>query len=185
MIDSGSIQQCECERRLVGLHAESYSWLINAARKVTKQREEAEDLVQELYIYLHEKCNQKLFYGDNTYNLFYCNKFLHSRFMNKVRKLNRVKLMGDYTPWEEQGETIYDEEMDLKLQEAHDEVLNELNRLKITRMWPQAKIFELYWMSENTLDEVAKNTKISKSTVFLAVKKVRKYLKEVIDNPYV
>jgi len=35
------------------------------------------------------------------------------------------------------------------------------------------------------LDEVAKNTKISKSTVFLAVKKVRKYLKEVIDNPYV
>ena len=185
MIDSGSIQQCECERRLIGLHEESYSWLLKSAKKITKQTEEAEDLVQELYIYLHEKCNVKLFYGAHTYNLFYCHKFLHSRFMNKVRKLNRVKLMGDYTPWEEQGETIYDEEMDLRLQEAHDEVLQELNRLKITRMWPQAKIFELYWMSEDTLDDVAKNTKISKSTVFLAVKKVRKYLKEVIDNPYV
>jgi RNA polymerase sigma factor (sigma-70 family) len=185
MIDSGSIQRCECERRLVGLYKESHNWLVRSAKKITKQQEEAEDLVQELYIYLIEKCNPKIFYGKNTYNLFYAHKFLHSRFMNKVRKLNRVKLMGDYTPWEEQGETIYDEEQDLRLQEAHDEVLEELNRLKITRMWPQAKIFELYWMSENTLDEVARKTKISKSTVFLAVKKVRKYLKEVIDNPYV
>ena len=37
--------------------------------------------------------------------------------------------------------------------------------------------------SDKTLDEVASDTKISKSTVFLAVKKVRRYLKDVIDNP--
>lgn len=184
MIDSGSIQYCECERRLIGLHSESYDWLIRSAKKVTKQQEEAEDLVQELFIYLHEKCNPKLFYGDNTYNLFYCNKFLHSRFMNKVKKLNRVKLIGDYTPWEEQDEIEYDVEKDIQLEKAHKEVLDELNRLQITKMWPQAKIFELYWMSDKTLDEVATDTKISKSTVFLAVKKVRRYLKDVIDNPF-
>ena len=51
-------------------------------------------------------------------------------------------------------------------------------------MWPQGRIFELYWMSDKTLDSVAKDIKISKSTTFLAVKKVRKYLKEVIDNPF-
>lgn len=188
MIESGSLERCECERRLIGLHDESYNWLINSARKITKQREEAEDLVQELFIYLHEKCNPKLFYGQNTYNLFYCHKFLHSRFMNKVIKLNRVTTVGligqDYTPWDEQNDSEYDEQADFKLQNAHEEVVRELERLRITKMWPQAKIFELYWMSPDTLDEVAKKTKISKSTVFLAVKKVRKYLKEVIDNPF-
>jgi RNA polymerase sigma factor (sigma-70 family) len=184
MIDSGSIQYCECERRLIGLHSESYDWLIRSAKKVTKQQEEAEDLVQELFIYLHEKCNPKLFYGENTYNLFYCNKFLHSRFMNKVKKLNRVKLIGDYTPWEEQDEVEYDTEYDIRLQKAHEEVIRELKKLEVTRMWPQGRIFELYWMSDKTLDEVANDTKISKSTVFLAVKKVRRYLKEVINNPF-
>lgn len=179
---------CECERRLIGLYNESHNWLVSSAKKVTKHQQEAECLVSELYEYLHIKCNPKLFYGENTYNLFYCNKFLHSRFMNKVKKLNRVRNVGligqDYTPWDEQDDIEYNVEKDIQLQKSHEEVLNELERLKITKMWPQAKIFELYWMSDDTLDEVARKTKISKSTVFLAVKKVRKYLKEVIDNPF-
>jgi predicted DNA-binding protein YlxM (UPF0122 family) len=72
----------------------------------------------------------------------------------------------------------------LQIQRAHDQILNELSQLAKTRMWPQAKIFELYWMSDKTLDEVAKDIKISKSTTFLAVKKIRKYLEQVIDNPF-
>jgi RNA polymerase sigma factor (sigma-70 family) len=184
MIDSGSIQRCECERRLVGLYKESHTWLVRSAKKITKQQEEAEDLVQELYIYLIEKCNPKIFYGQNTYNLFYAHKFLHSRFMNKVTKLNRVVYTGNDETHINLEDSVYNEDLDIKLQKAHDEVVNELDRLNKTRMWPQSKIFSLYWMSDDTLDEVARKTKISKSTVFLAVKKVRKYLKEVIDNPY-
>jgi hypothetical protein len=34
------------------------------------------------------------------------------------------------------------------------------------------------------LDEVAKDIGISKSTTFLAVRKVKTYLKEVINNPF-
>ena len=78
----------------------------------------------------------------------------------------------------------YDTDKDLQIQRAHEEVINELKRLATTRMWPSAKIFELYWMSDDTLDEVAKKIKISKSTTFLAVKKIRNYLKEVINNPF-
>ena len=65
-----------------------------------------------------------------------------------------------------------------------DAIENELKQLEKTKMWPQSKIFQLYWMSDKTLDEVANDIKISKSTTFLAVKRVRKYLKEVIDNPF-
>lgn len=177
----------ECERRLVNLYNESHTWLIKEAKKVTKSDVESEDLVSELYIYLHDKCNPKIFWGE-SYNLYYCNKFLHSRFMNKVNKLNKTRNIGiigqDYTPWEEQDEIVYDEELDLKLQKAHEEVLEEIQKLKKTKGFASAMIWEMYWMSEDTLDEVAKKLKLSKSTVFLSVRKVRRYLAEIIDNPF-
>ena len=181
MIDSGSL--CiECDRRLTNLYNESHKWLIGEAKKITKHREESECLVSELYEYLHTKCNPKIFWGENSYNLFYCNKFLHSRFMNKVKKLNRTTLV-EVMP-DKEDDIEYDTEYDLKLQKAHEEVIRELKKLEVTRMWPQGKIFQLYWMSDKTLDEVAKDIKISKSTTFLAVKRVRKYLEQVIDNPF-
>jgi len=102
--------------------------------------------------------------------------------MNKVKKLNRTTLVEVMPDREDDIE--YDTEYDIKLQTAHEEVIRELKKLEVTRMWPQGKIFTLYWMSDKTLDEVAKDIKISKSTTFLAVKKVRKYLKEVIENPF-
>jgi len=108
MIDSGSVLCKECERRLVGLYNESHQWLMGTAKKLTKNVEEAEDLVQELYEYLHLKCNPNLFYGENTYNLFYASKFLHSRFINKTKKLNRVTLVEEV--WDTELDIPYDTE---------------------------------------------------------------------------
>jgi len=181
MIDSGSIQQIECNQRLTNLYNQSNGWLVNEAKKITKNQEEAEDLCSELFEYLHLKCNPKIFWGD-SYNLFYCNKFLHSRYMNKVKKLNKTILVEQMP--DEEEDVPYDEEWDLTLQHAHEEVMSELHKLKVTRMWPQAKIFELYWMSSDTLDEVSKKIGISKSTTFISVKKIRKYLENTLENPF-
>ena len=177
---TGSIH-IECSKRLETLFNEHHIWLVREAKKVTKSKEEAEDLVQELYEYLHTKCNIKLFWG-NSYNLFYCNKFLHSRYMNKTKKLNRRILVENVLDVQEDVE--YDWEQDLLLQKAHDNIMRELQALSLTKHWPQARIFEMYWMSDDTLDEVANKIGISKSTTFLAVKKIRKYLEQVIENPF-
>jgi RNA polymerase sigma factor (sigma-70 family) len=181
MIDSGSVSHIECEQRLTNLYTNSNHWLIKHAVKITKNKEEAEDLVQELYEYLHKKCNPKIFWGD-AYNMFYCYRFLQSRWINKTKKLNRVVYKDEVI--EEVIEEEYDVERDLLLENAHNEVVNELKRLAVTKLWPQAKIFELYWMSDRTLDELAKDIKISKSTVFLSVKKIRKYLENTLENPF-
>jgi len=182
MIDSGSIDYIECERRLTNLYNESHHWLIGSAKKITKSVEEAEDLVQELYIYLHEKCNTKLFWGTDSYNLFYCYKFLASRYINKVKKLNRTILVEDV--WDTELDIPYDLDSDIAMESAYQNIINELKSLERNKMWPQAKIFEMYWMSDKTLDEVANDIGISKSTTFLAVRKIKKHLKEVINNPF-
>jgi RNA polymerase sigma factor (sigma-70 family) len=172
----------ECEQRLGNLFIQSNTWLIKSAKKITKNQEEAEDLVQELYEYLHTKCNPKLFWGKDSYNIMYCSKFLAHRFYNKTKKLNRITYVERFT--NEEIDIPYDTDKDILIERIHNGVLGELKRLETTKMWPQSKIFQLYWMSEDTLDEVARKIGISKSTTFLAVKKVRKYLEQVIENPF-
>ncbi len=181
MIDTGSIDYCNCERRVDGLYRESHIWLVREAKKLTKHKEDAEELVSDLYIYLLEKCNPKIFYGQNTFNLFYCNKFLHSRWMNKVKKMNRTTLKEWIDTEEEYIE--YNEGWDLQVMETHRQIIGELKALEQTRMWPQARIFSLYFESDDTMESLAKKIGISKSTTFLAIKKIRRYLNEVIPNP--
>lgn len=178
---TGSLE-LECARRLTNLYNESHSWLIQVANKITKNTSTSEDVVMELYEYLHKKQNQKLFWGPNSYNLKYCTKFIHHRFINKTKKLNRTTYVEEVN--DNEIDIPYDVDRDLMIQKAHEEVIHELKKLEITKMWPSARIFSLYWMSDDTLDDVSNKIGISKSTTFLAVKKIRKYLKEVIENPF-
>lgn len=178
---TGSVE-LECQRRLENLYIESHKWLLQVAHKVTKQRESAEDLVADLYEYLHIRKNPELFWGDNSYNLLYCSKFLKHRWINKTKKLNRITYVEEIK--DTQSDIPYDEDKDIEIQNAYNKVFDELKHLEQTKMWASSKIFSLYWMSEKTLDEVARDIKISKSTVFLSVKKVRKYLEQVIENPF-
>jgi RNA polymerase sigma factor (sigma-70 family) len=151
------------------------------ARNVTKDKDNAEDLVQDLYIYLAEKCNPAIFWG-NSYNIMYCQQFLKHRWINKTKK--NSKMIYKEEIYSDEVDIPYNEDKDVEMQKAFDNVMTELKHLETTKMWPQSKIFQLYWMSDKTLDEVAKDIKISKSTTFLAVKKIRQHLKEVINNPY-
>lgn len=178
---TGSVK-LECERRLTNLYNESHSWLIQTANKVTKNKLESEDIIQELYLYLHQKCNPKLFWGQTSYNLQYCSKFIKHRYLNKTKKLNRTTYVEEV--FDTELDIPYNTEQDLAMQKAYDDVMSELKSLEKTKMWPSAKIFSLYWCSDKTLDKLAKDIGISKSTTFLAVKKIRIYLKSVIENPF-
>ena len=142
---------------------------------------QSEDLVSDLYEYLHKKCNPKIFWG-TAYHMYYCYRFLESRWINKTKKLNRIVYQEEIITEDVVEE--YDIELDQTLEDAHKEVMDELQKLSGTKMWAPAKIFELYWMSDKTLDEVANDIKISKSTVFLSVKKIRKYMESTLNNPF-
>jgi RNA polymerase sigma factor (sigma-70 family) len=177
---SGSIEITP-ERRLSNLYIESHDWLLRVAKHISGTNENAEDLVSELYEYLHIKQNVKINWG-NSINIMYCSKFLKHRWLNKVKKLNRISYVEEV--FDTELDIPYNVEEDLRLENAHNEVLSELKRLEKTKGWASSKIFELYYMSDKTLDEVASDIGISKSTTFLAVKKIRKHLKSVIENPY-
>lgn len=192
MTDNNSID-IQISKRLGVLYKNHHKWLLAVAYNKSKDKRLSEDLVQDLYLYLAEKKNPKLFYSD-SFNLLYCYNFLSSRFINYIKRQNKsfsldiyendsIKWFENFNELDEE-DTVYDVQADKKLQHAYDTIKKELDLMKTTRMWPSAKIYELYAFSDLTMEQLSNNIDVSKSTVFLNIKKIKLHLKALIDNPF-
>jgi RNA polymerase sigma factor (sigma-70 family) len=177
-----SSMEMECSRRLEVLYRNSHEWLLKVSYNICKSRLESQDMVGELYVYLAEKCNPKIYYED-SYNLIYCMRFISSRWINKVKRNKKMQYVP--TIQSEAANEEYDITLDNDIMNAHEEVMKEIQRLKKTRQFSSARIYELYWCEgDDTLQELADKIGISKSTVFIHLKRVRQHLKNVINNPF-
>lgn len=178
---TGSLAE-QCNKRLDTLYRESHTWLLQVSYNICKSQIESEELVSDLYVYLAKQHRPKLFWG-GSYNLIYCMKFIKHRWLNRVGKLRRYNYMESMNVLDTADEQ-YDYDRDKEVMESYNNVMAELKALQTTKLWPQAKLYELYWMSDDTLNEVANKIGISKSTTFLAIKKIRKHMQGVINNPF-
>jgi predicted polyphosphate/ATP-dependent NAD kinase len=82
-------------------------------------------------------------------------------------------------------EEEYDMEFDQKLERAYNEVIEELKRLERTEDWVASKLFQIYAFTDGmTLEKLANEIKISKSTSFIKVKTAKKLIRKKVDNPF-
>jgi DNA-directed RNA polymerase specialized sigma24 family protein len=171
----------ENSHRLEVLYTQSHNWLSSVAYNISKDKDVADDLVGELYLYLAEKCNPSIWYN-NSFNLMYCHAFIKSRFLNRLKASKKnVSLHDNY----DEVDTEYDVEFDAKLEACYDDVVGELKSMEQTRMWASSKLAQMYLFNDDmTLDKLAKEIHISKSTAFLNVKKAKKHIKDKLQNPF-
>ena len=87
-------KQLENTKRLEVLYRESHQWLLAATFNIVKDREVAEDLVGELYVYLGERVNPALWWG-NSFNVMYAYAFIKSRFLNKVKRDKKIQYQAN------------------------------------------------------------------------------------------
>jgi DNA-directed RNA polymerase specialized sigma subunit len=78
----------------------------------------------------------------------------------------------------------YNMDYDEKLENTYDNVVEELKRLEQTKLWAPSKLAQMYFFSDKTLEGLSKDIGISKSTTFLHVKKIKKHIKETLQNPF-
>ena len=173
--------QTENNKRLDVLFRKSHGWLSAVAYNLSKDKEIADELVGELYLYLAEKCNPSLWYLD-SFNLMYAHAFLSSRFLNRIKADKRnVPISDTY----DEVENEYDVDADAKLEDVYNKMVDELKRLERTRLWAPSKIYQMYaFDKEMTFEKLASELKLSKSTVYLNCKKIKKHLKDNLDNPF-
>jgi len=178
---SGSLE--ENNRRIEHLYKNDHHILIGTAFNLCKDKEKAEDLVQELYLYLGEKIRTKLWWGKG-FNRMYCVNFLQSRWINKVKRDSKINYKGEIG--DEICDSEYDYESDEKLNNSYQSLLSELDKLRSSSIWASSGIFKMYWIDEpeETLAGISKKLKLSNSTVFLHIKKIKNHLKDNLDNPF-
>ena len=173
--------QAENNKRLDVLFRKSHGWLSAVAFNLAKDKEVADELVGELYLYFAEKCNPSLWYLD-SFNLMYAHAFLNSRFLNRIKAAKKnVPLSDSY----DEVENEYDVDADEKVEDVYNKMVDELKRLERTRLWAPSKIYQMYaFDKEMTFEKLASELKLSKSTVYLNCKKIKKHLKDNLDNPF-
>lgn len=172
----------ECDWRLENLYKESHIWLIQVATNVTRDSENAADMVSDLYLYLHKHRKKEIFWGI-SYNLIYCMRYIKSRWISKREKLNRYKLyesMGDY----DRADEVYDTDKDIQIQMTYELVKEEVEALKNTKLFAQSSLYKMYFYTDDNLSDISEKIGISKSTTFNAIKKVKTHLKNNIPNPF-
>ena len=174
---SGSLENT---KRLEVLYRNHHDWLISVAYNLCFSQEVAQDLVQELYIYLGEKQNHNLWYLD-SFNLKYCHSFLSSRWINLIKRENKNVYPSR---WKDTLDDEYDEEFDIEIDKSYEQLQDELKRLEGTNMWASAKIFSMYSFGTQSMEELSDEIGISKSTTFLNVKKIKQHLRKTINNPF-
>jgi len=181
-LDIKDIQK-ENNRRLSILYTKKNDWLMAAAYNLTKNRENAQELVAELYLYIAERGNPNIWWGVDDFNMMYLHSFLRTRNINAIKQKNKIQAIADDY---DEIETPYDEELDMKIQTCYNGIVDEIQRLQGTSKWASARLAELYFFSDSkiTLDKLSKNIGISKSTTFLNVRKIKQHLKAVKENPF-
>jgi len=173
----------ENNRRLANLYSESHNWLLAASYNITKNKETAEDLVAELYCYLGEKVNPSLWWGENSFNVMYAYSFIKSRFLNKIKRDKKIQYQSDV--YDDRLDTEYDEEYDAKLEATYNQIVDELKKMEYTKQWASSKLAQLYWFdADMTLEKLAGEIHISKSTAFLNCKRVKTHIKNTMENPF-
>jgi DNA-directed RNA polymerase specialized sigma subunit len=81
-------------------------------------------------------------------------------------------------------EDEYNTDKDEALEKTYDEMVEELKRLEKTKLWAPSKLAQMYFFSDKTLEGLSEEIGISKSTTFLHVKKIKKHIRENLDNPF-
>jgi RNA polymerase sigma factor (sigma-70 family) len=170
----------QTKKRLEVLYKKHHKWLYSTIFKITQDPTTSEELVGELYLYLGEKDNKHLYYND-SFNLMYCRSFLQSRYYNLYKRNKKLELTDEDLDIED---IEYDYEEDKMLETKYDEVMDTIQGLSKTDMWASAAIYQLYALTDQTIEEVSKDIGISPSTTFKHIKRIREYLKDTIRTPF-
>jgi len=156
-----------------------HTWIKQVAYNFTNNIDDADDLTQELYMYLMQMEDiNKIQYG-STVNLFYVYKILKSKFLNSIKQSKKVTIM----PVEDDYLEIVDEEYSLDKDVEFEEMLEATKHLLENDVhWFDSKLLQTYINEGHSIATLHKATGISKSSIWTSLDKTRKFIRNSYDR---
>jgi DNA-directed RNA polymerase specialized sigma24 family protein len=172
-------------QRVEALYKKHHSWLIACAFNLTSNKEEAESLIQDVYLQLLEMQDlDKIIYNTTDLNLFYLYKIIKSKFLNNIKaaqKLNKVALKPELV--DNKAEEEYSEEEDENTERL---LLMVTETLSGSLHWFDSKLFTTYIEDDHSIQSLSDATKISKNAIFTSLRKTKLLIKQkaIDENLY-
>ena len=163
--------------RVAALYNKHHSWLIACAFNLTSNKDDAESLIQDVYLQLLEMPDlEKIIYNTTDLNLFYLYKIIKSKFLNNIKaaqKLNKVALKPELA--DTKAEEEYDDQEDENTEKLL-ELVN--NTLESELTWFDSKLFTTYIEDDHSIQSLSIATKISKNAIFTSLRKTKTLIKQ-------
>lgn len=152
------------------------TWLTQCAYNLTKSKDTAQELVQDLYLKMMEIKDIKKIMYNNDVNLFYLYKMLRSTFLNANKKqINHLPIDDD----------LLNKPADLYSYEADNdfELRLELTNEALDGMyWFDSKLLRVYLEENHSIQSLHDATGISNSTIWTSMKKSKQYIRDYVNN---
>jgi len=157
------------------VYREHHKWLMQVAINFTQDKDTAEDLTQELYLYLMQMKDINKIRYNNTVNLFYLYKALKSKFLNGIKQSNKIQVL----PIEEDFlELQIEEEYNYDIDQEFEIMLEATKGLLETDIhWFDSKLLQTYINEDHSIASLHRATGISKSSIWTSLDKTKKYIK--------
>tara|TARA_R110002012_G_scaffold170868_1_gene335506 strand:- start:367 stop:921 length:555 start_codon:yes stop_codon:yes gene_type:complete len=163
---------------------------------ITTNENEIDDAVQELYLYflqMNPKSLKTIYEKDGEDGIIRYGAVVLRRALTSTRSPFYYKYKKYYTHISsiyETNSTFTHKEIKRSLENLPEVKVDKSNLIKLENIdkelaklyWYDKKIFELYYYEGNTLDSLAKKTKISRNSLFTTIDKVREILKAELDE---
>ena len=154
------------------------------ARSICKDVNLANDLVQDMYLRVNKYVdNPEKIIKDGQVNSYFIYITLRNLFYDS-KKSQRAEISKDYSDAENFGllsnlaeEPEEGKENDL-MEEAYLKIFEAIDKEVSTWHWYDQKLFKLYYYTNNSLRDIAKDTKISLTSIYNSCKNYRKIIEE-------
>jgi DNA-directed RNA polymerase specialized sigma24 family protein len=151
---------------ITNLYNNKYKWLLQVSYNLTQNKDDAEDLIQELFVKLAEYKNiDKLIFLERELNLFYVFKMLRSIFINQAKK-NKHQFVDLNAETLNIETSEYNYDADTQWENDYKSTLDAIQSLE----WFDRKLLETYIDEGHSIASLSTATNISKSTIFTSLK---------------
>jgi RNA polymerase sigma factor (sigma-70 family) len=150
------------------------------ARSFGSTQEEAEDIVQDMYIkiYKYVRDPDSVMYSDTEVNTCYIYVTLRNIYIQTHNRESKFETIDD--EYDVPDPTEYDELHDYRMQELNSDVQNEINSWN----WYDRKIFTICFSGGYNMHKLAKESGISRSSILITVKKCKNILRDKFGIRY-
>ena len=152
---------------------------MQVAFNLTQDTDNAEDLIQEVYVYLMEMKDIEKIRYNGTVNLFYIYQTIKSKFLNSIKKSKKITIL----PIDEDFLEIEDLEYNIEKDEEFEVMLKQTKHLLENEVhWFDARLLSIYLEESHSIASLHKTTGISKSSIWTSLNKTKTFIKDSYAN---